>query len=119
MLSRGLSEIEELEEESKEEFEGASTVSIIEAGSSASTLIWVSFCKPWMAMGAAGGAAVELMVSAKEATESVLEARSVSLTLTGAQLDEPGIAVEAGVCPAPKVMTDGSSVTMEGRLALV
>ncbi len=55
MSSRGPFEIEELEEESKEESEGVSTVSIMEAGSSAAMLIGDSFDKPWVAVGAAGG----------------------------------------------------------------
>ena len=67
----------------------------MEARSSASTLTGASFEKPWIAVEAAGGVAVESTVSAMEATVSVIDARSSALTLMGASFEEPWIAAEA------------------------
>jgi len=64
-------------------------VSAMEAKSSASTLTGVSFEKPGVAVEAAGGVAVELTVSAMEATVSVIDASPLASTSTGASLEEP------------------------------
>jgi len=87
--------MEELEEELEEESEGPSTVSIMEARSSALTSTGVNFEEPGSTAGAAGPED-ELAVLSMEATVSTLETKSSSSTLMGARVEEPWIAVDAG-----------------------
>jgi len=82
--------MEELEEESEEESEGPSTVSILEARLLASISTGVNFDEPRVTAGAAG-AAVKTTVSAMEVTVLTLEAKSSSSTLTGPRLKSLGL----------------------------
>jgi len=144
--SGGSLEIEESDEESEEGSKIASAVSAMEAKLSASTSTSVSFDEPWVAVGAAGGAAVDSTVSAKDAAISVIDARSSASKLVGARFEEPLIAAEArgeavleltilateagasesswsatfplGLWPASKETINWSSVLMVGQLTI-